>query len=281
MLRPTLPLAKHSAGSHFVWILLRKHHALQCLPVTMLGKDQLQLATQRELESQQRGWSRHSTPTADAWGSGDNQHLSSSSRQEDRQAHVPTARTNCCLCTHRHTNMHKHAHRHCLHTCTGCVSAVPACAHTVKPAHRCKQNTGSPVCLHKPKHMHRAVCLCSPKHARSAVCMHALSMHTVLSAQHRAPHGLLYAQTRAHNNLSSPQGFQADTHSRSRAAGTGPVPGGAEQSRGTAACPELPSHTHSQTLSLAVTAQSPPRPGYRWALPQRQAGTDRCTAFVS
>lgn len=121
MLRPTLPLEKHSAGSHFVWVLLRKHHALQCLPVTMLGKDRLQLAAQQELESQQRGWRRHSTPAAHAWGFGDTQHLSSSSRQEHRQAHVPTAHTNCCLCTHRHTNMHKHAHS------TVCTRAQSVC----------------------------------------------------------------------------------------------------------------------------------------------------------
>lgn len=63
-LRPTLPSATHSAGSYFIWILLCKHCALQCLHVAMSGKDRLQLATQGELETQWRSQSRHSTPTA-------------------------------------------------------------------------------------------------------------------------------------------------------------------------------------------------------------------------
>lgn len=147
---------------------------------------------------------------------------------------------------------------------TPSTSAAPAGRNTDRPTSRqhtltaACAHTGTPTCTNMhtaPSAQVHRVCVCCP-----CVCSHSQTwacMHTALSAQHRAPHGLLYAQTRAHNSVSPPQGFQADTHSRSRAADTGPVPGGAEHS-------SLPRSAPSYKQLSPVPHNDSPVPSQAW-----------------
>ena len=236
MLRSALP---HSADSCFVWILPCKRRALKCLRVTALGKDRLQLAMPGG-----GGQSRHSTrpvPRHPRTGPC----AQPAPRQQRRRPRVPTARTSGSL----HTRAAQHAH--------STIRCPRVCSHGQICAHACAEH--APPCLAAQTRAH-ARCSLRPCDTRacSTIPTDAPSTHSCLPARTEHARGTACtaqspAWTLARTDARTRQPFcSAGPSGRagSKAAGTGPVPGDAEQSRGTAACPELPPHTHSQALSL-------------------------------